>query len=119
MKKIIVLAIVFLAMNQISHAQTQKGVKVSDIDKDYIELLGVSKLLSTKVKVLIDYGQPDDFWSSKDTQLIDDDGTPIIFESIMGAINYFSSHGYEFVNAYAITLGNQNVYHYMMRKKLE
>ena len=108
---------VFLISFQISYCQTQKGVKIAEITSEYVELVGVSKLLSPKVNVLIDYGQPDDFWSSKDTQLIDENGVPIVFQSMMGAINYFTEYGFEFVNAYAVTLGNQNVYHYMMRKK--
>jgi hypothetical protein len=119
MKYLLTVFFAFLMSIQISYCQSQVGVKITDIQSEYVELLGVSKLLSSKVNVLIDYGQPDDFWSTKDTQLIDENGAPIVFQSMMGAINYFAKNGFEFVNAYAITMGNQNIYHYMMRKKME
>jgi hypothetical protein len=34
---------------------------------------------------------------------------------MIDALNFMSKNGFEFVNAYAITMGNQNVYHYLLR----
>ena len=39
----------------------------------------------------------------------------LIFNSMMDALNFMSKNGFEFVDAYAITSSNQNVYHYLLR----
>jgi hypothetical protein len=36
---------------------------------------------------------------------------------MVDALNFMSDNGYEFVTAYAITVGNSNVYHFLMKKK--
>ena len=36
---------------------------------------------------------------------------------MIDALNFMSKNGYDFVTAYAFAIGNQNVYHYLMRKK--
>jgi hypothetical protein len=67
--------------------------------------------------VNIDFGQVDKMFSAKDTQIKDENGRMTTFNSMIDALNFMSENGYEFVNAYAITISNQNVYHYMLRKK--
>lgn len=47
--------------------------------------------------------------------LKDNQGKPIKFESMIDAMNYMSSKGWSFVDAYAITSGNKNVYHWIMK----
>jgi len=37
------------------------------------------------------------------------------FNTMIDALNFMHSMGYEYVDAYAITLGNQNVYHSILR----
>jgi len=37
---------------------------------------------------------------------------------MIDALNFMSKNEYEFVQAYALTVGNQNVYHYLMKKKV-
>ena len=51
--------------------------------------------------------------------LKDNKGKPIKFESMIDALNYMSGQGWRFVDAYAITAGNQNVYHWIMSKTIE
>jgi hypothetical protein len=36
---------------------------------------------------------------------------------MIDALNFMTKNGYEFVQAYALVLSNQNVYHYLLRKK--
>ena len=38
------------------------------------------------------------------------------FNSMIDALNFFNTYGYKFVNAYVITIGNQNVYHFLLEK---
>lgn len=41
------------------------------------------------------------------------------FNSMIDALNYMGTQGWEFVQAYAITMGNTNVYHFLMKRNLE
>lgn len=100
-----------------AYSQTINGTPLKDIDVEYIQIVGTSKLLSTKVTINLDFGQEDKFWNAKDTQLLDENGKPVILNSMIDALNFMSKNGYEFVQAYALTIGNQNIYHYLMRKK--
>lgn len=97
--------------------QTVNDIPISEIDVEYIQIIGTSKLLSNKVTIQIDFGQENKYWSNKDTQVKDENGKLVVFNSMIDSLNFLSENGYEFVNAYAITIGNQNVYHYMLRKK--
>lgn len=102
-----------------SFAQTVNDVPIKDVDVEYIQIVGTSKLLSNKVTIEIDFGQENKFWSAKDTQVKDENGKLVVFNSMIDALNFMSKNGYEFVDAYAITVSNQNVYHYMMKKSKE
>ena len=46
-------------------------------------------------------------------------GDPIKFNSMVDAMNYMGRIGWEFTQAYVITIGKQNVYHWLLKKKLE
>ena len=100
-----------------SFGQTVNGQNVNEIDVEYIEIVGTGKLFSTKLNVQIDFGQHDKLFSSKDTQIKDADGKLTVFNSMVDAMNFFGANGYEFQQAYAITIGNSNVYHFLLRKK--
>ncbi len=39
----------------------------------------------------------------------------VIFNSMIDALNFMTKNGFEFVDAYAITVDNQNVYHYLLK----
>ena len=120
MKKLIVLTFcltVFGFSNVFS--QSVNDVPIKDIDVDYIQIVGTSKLMSNKVTIEIDFGQENKYWSAKDTQVKDENGKLEVFNSMIDALNFLSKNGYEFADAYTITIGNQNVYHYMLKKKKE
>lgn len=88
--------------------------------KAYAELLGQQKgLFSNKVKVSIDFGQNVSFWKSgSDNKLVDENGKDIVFNSMVDAMNFMGERGWEFVQAYVVTEGNQNVYHWLMTKEI-
>jgi len=98
------------------NAQTVNDIPISEIEVEHIQIVGTSKLLSTKVVVNIDFGQRDKFFKTKDTQIRDENDKLVEFNSMIDALNFMSKNGYGFVQAYAITQGNQNVYHFLMRK---
>jgi hypothetical protein len=99
------------------YSQTVNDIPIKDIDVDYIQIVGTAKLLSNKVTIEIDFGQENKFWNAKDTQVKDENGKLVVFNSMIDALNFLSKNGYEFLDAYAITIGNQNVYHYMLKKR--
>ena len=114
MKKL-VLSFALLIACLTMQAQSVDDVPFSEIDTEYVQLVGVSKLFSNKVVISIDYGQERKM--STDTRVKDENGKVLDFNSMIDALNFMSKQGYEFVNAYTITAGNQNVYNYIMRKK--
>lgn len=117
MKKLFLL--VLIASTTIStNAQTVNDVPIKDIDVEYVQIVGTSKFLSTKLTIQIDFGQRTKFFSSgKETIVKDEDGKVMDFNSMIDALNFMSKNGFEFVNAYAISVSNQNVYHYLLRNR--
>ncbi len=118
MKKLI-LSISFVFMGIIAtFSQTVNDVPIKDVDVEYVQIVGTAKLFSTKVKIQIDFGQSTKlFTKRKQTQVKDKNGKLVEFNSMIDALNFMSSNGYDFVSAYAITLGNQNVYHFLLKRR--
>ena len=101
MKKILI-AIALLGGSYAMQAQTVNGVKVRDIDAKHIEIVGRQKMMSTKVKVSLHFGQHDKVFSGKDTKVKDRSGKTVTFNSMIDALNFFAGNGYEFQQAYAV-----------------
>jgi len=85
--------------------------------EEYCIILGFQRLFSNRVDISIDFGQFRPFFSGRDF-LINTDGSKIIFNSMIDALNYLNGYGWEFVNAYTITIGKQNVYHWVLKRKV-
>lgn len=77
--------------------------------------MATKKLFSPNCTIEIDFGQQKR-WFKNTTSLVDSLGNKIEFNSPIDALNFMNKNGWEFVDAYAITISNQNVYHYLMRK---
>lgn len=117
MKTICLIFSIFLFCSYGALAQSVNGIPLKDIDVEYVRIVGTSQLLSTKVSIELDFGQRNKLFNFKDTQLMDENGKPLVLNSMIDALNFMSKNGYEFVQAYAIVIGNQSVYHYLMRRK--
>jgi hypothetical protein len=113
-KSLLIFALIAFVL--FTKGQTVNDVPLKDINTEYIQIVGTSKLLSTKLTIEIDFGQENKIFNGNDTQLKDIDGKRIVFNSMIDALNFMSANGYEFVQAYVITIVNQNVYHYLMRR---
>lgn len=98
-------------------AQTVNGKDISSFEAEYLQIVGVGKLLSNKLTIHIDYGQEQKIFDVKDTPVLDDQGNKVEFQSMMDALNFMSKFGYEYVDAYVLTAGNGLVYYYVMKKK--
>ncbi len=121
MKKVItffsIIAMLFIA-NTMASAQTTADNALLDtltISKyTYCEIVGTGNLLGTKVTIELDFGQATKFL--QDTRYKGEDGKPIKFNSMVDAMNFMGKNGWEFCQAYAITTGQQNVYHFLLKK---
>lgn len=82
--------------------------------KVFCELLGTQKFLSAKVTVEIDMGQN----PYENSKLVDEKGKKISFNSMVDAMNYMGKLGWEFEQAYVVTVSNQNVYHWLLSKDI-
>lgn len=121
-KLLVVLSVMFLSLNTFAQKDgTVNGVKISELGVEYVQILGHSSLLKpNQVKITIDFGQKwfnGLFKKTEDIIIRDSNGEALIFNSMMDALNFMFDNGYEFVNAYIITISNQNVYHYVLKKK--
>lgn len=84
----------------------------------YCQLVGVEKALSNKVNVQIDFGQSTNFWKGVD-YLKDEKGKKVTFNSMIDAMNYMGSQGWEFVQAYVLRVNDDDVCHWLLKKELE
>lgn len=93
-------------------ASAQTAGKISYI---YCQIVGQSTGMGfgSKVKVSIDYGQEAKL--TEDTRLRDESGNIIKFESMVDAMNWMGEKGWEFCQAYVVTMGGANIYHWLLR----
>ncbi len=91
-------------------------IPLDSVKTEYIQIVGTSKFLSTKLTIELDFGQYDNLFRTSDTQLVNSKGKKVDLNSMIDALNFMVAHGYEYVNSYAISEGNQKVYHYLLRK---
>ena len=85
----------------------------------YCQIIGTGKILSNKVTVEIDFGQFRSIWT--DNRLKDPTtGKRIVFNGMIDALNYMGEMGWEFTQAYIVSvntgMGYQNVYYYLLKK---
>ena len=78
-------------------------------------LIMATQRISGKVFINVDFGQERKWFKNK-TALVDSLGNTIEFNSVIDVLNYMNKKGWEFVDAYSVTVGNSNVLHYLMRK---
>ena len=118
--KNLLLVLLMVFTFSLSNAQTVNDIPISEVDVEYLQIVGTSKFMSAKLNIQIDLGQNTKFFSSgKETLVKGSDGKSIEFNSMVDALNFMSSNGYELIQAYVINVSNQNVYHYLMKRKLK
>lgn len=116
-KTLFFLLLTFGAINYSVNAQTVNGVPIEEIDATYLEIVGTTRMFSNKVTVVVDFGQHISFFASaKEISILDEENKPVVFNTMVDALNFFAKFGYKLSQAYVITVSNQNVYHYLMEK---
>ena len=109
-------SIVFFGSSARASSQTINGKSVSEIDADFIQIIGVERHWSSKVTIYIDYGQKRRF--SKQTRFTNENGESFNLDSMIQALNFMSKCGYEFIESYALNDDGCNVYHYLLKKRV-
>jgi hypothetical protein len=117
MKKLILTLMLFFAIQNLTFSQSVNGVQFKDIDVEYVQIVGTKKPFTQKVFIEIDFGQENKLFSNRDTRIVDEKGINLIFNSMIDALNFMNKNGYDFVTAYTVTIGDQNVYHYLLKKR--
>lgn len=120
MKRLIIALVVFLLV--CVDLKAQQSIELDSMQYLYCQLVGKGKFMSNKVTVIVDFGQINRVWS--DQRLRDENGKVITFNSMVDAMNWMGVRGWEFVQAYVITIpsgvgGVQNVYHWLLKKSTE
>ena len=120
MKKIFVVMLATLFCGSV-FAQTQKS---------YCQIVGTAKgLKQNEVTVAIDFGQEDAMrknalgGSAHRNRLVDENGKPMLFNSMVDAMNFMAGLGWKFEAAYVISMPNpmggaQHVYHWLLSKDI-
>ena len=118
MKKLL-LVVFFALFCSSTFAQTQKF---------YCQIVGTAKgLKQNEVTVAIDFGQEDAMrknalgGSAHRNRLVDESGKPMVFNSMVDAMNFMAGLGWKFEAAYVISQANpmggtQHVYHWLLSK---
>ncbi len=80
--------------------------------EEYCQLVATQKFLSTKITLYVDYGK-------NSGKMKDESGKNMAFESVVDALNFMNQAGWEFVNAYPITVaGSGQVLHFYLKRKI-
>lgn len=82
----------------------------------YCMIIGTKVPLKKKVTVQIDFGDGINQWKPRESTLLDADGKPMKFESMIDALNYMGARGWQFVDAYSAGSGGDNIYHWIMKR---
>lgn len=89
--------------------------------KTFCEIVGTGKVLSSKVRVQIDFGQKRSYWNQYKNFMVDETGKKIEFYSMVDAMNYLAKFRWKFEQAYVVTVDGtikQNVYHWLLSKDI-
>lgn len=119
MKKII-FGLVIMLSTVAASGQTVDGVNLGERKEvEYIKLMGIEMgVFKKKLIITVDYGQKVKAWES-DITVSGPDGKPIVFNSMMDALNQFHGWGWELITTYYISdeTNKSTILHYVMRRK--
>lgn len=107
MKKILIISIALIA-SFVSNAQTD----TSRVEQ-YCEVIATPRLLSNRVTIEVNYGEEQSYWRDNRLKI---EGRLKKFNSVIDALNYMGREGWVFVNAFPVTVGTSQIYHYGFKK---
>ena len=113
MRKFLLSTVLFSSFTFTSIAQTVNDIPLKDIGVEFVQITGTSRFMSLKLTININYGQEQD----EESKIKDENGKKIIFNSMVDALNFMTNFGYVYRDAYAFSVGNQNVHHFLLQRK--
>lgn len=110
MKKIFLfLSFLFITLYSFSQLDSTKTI--------YCQIVGTQ--IFSKVTVTIDMGENKGFLALNSSYIYDEaTGKPQKFNSMIDALNYMNEYHWDFVQAYAISSGNTNVYNFLLKQTI-
>lgn len=95
---------------------TVEGVNINELDIKYCKLNGYNKgIITNKIVITVSYGQKFKWWQNQ--RIVGPEGKDMIFNSMIDALNFMQRNGWEYVNNYTISSGDNLIYHYLLKKK--
>jgi hypothetical protein len=117
MKKILLLALIAISLKSQSQVKVD-GVDINTLPINYCQIVGFDMgVFKKKVVISVDYGQKVVLGEGT---TIEDIATnkPVVFNSMIDALNFMDKNGWEYINSYAISNANAgSVYHYLLKRK--
>ena len=96
-------------------SQTVNSISITEIDAEYVEISIHTSAFSNYITIELNYGQVNRTLDSQDSEIKDENGKPLKFNSMIDALNFMCKNGYEYVDSY--TISDENTPHYLLRKK--
>jgi len=114
--------IAFVILGLLLYCQLFSQTTIDSINNkaSYCEIVGTQSFLSSKLTIVVDYGQnKGNFWAqlTNDSRLKDENGKPIKFNSMIDVLNMMHSEGWDFITAYTIGDAQHGyVYHWLLKR---
>lgn len=114
MKKLLICLFVMCSISAYSQKVEKKTgskdcIELREQSVKYCELVCMGKFMSRKITVRLDYGQSPNFSG----RIFNEEGLLVTFNSSIHAFNYMVSKGWKYIDKYVISIGNQNIIHYL------
>lgn len=107
--KLLVVALTLMSTHSFGQIDTTKI-------EQYCQLIAQNRAFSSKVNIYVNFGEDSNFLGG-DTRLKDELTERVKkFNSTTDALNYMGQHGWSLVNAFPITVGGQDLYHFYFKK---
>lgn len=116
MKKSIFALFIFAFLSSFSFSQTVNGIPLSQIDVEYISLTSSSNW-GSGIRLSLDYGQENTV-GRREFTVMDNDGQPLRFNSLIHGLNFMNKLGYELDQAFN-TGGDRGYSVYLLRRMKE
>ena len=108
MKKLTLFVCLSLFIASAAISQTVNGIPLKELNAKYIRVSQKEIMLSKKISIDVDYGQP---FGTKRTRVLNKDGKDMQFNSMIGVLNFMSEIGYELVKV------NDTISYFLLKKR--
>ena len=121
MKKILIVVII-LGMAICAYAQKTDSISSPKTKTVFAQIMGINKNLlgiGNKLSIEIDFGEENSFWGNDGrNEVVDENGKEIKFNTMVDAMNFMGERGWVYTDSYVVTVGKQNVIHWLLRKEI-